>query len=65
MGGRSGGSSAPTETKVVNTDLPEYVQPYFERSKYGCTYSGKSVFTTFVSVGADEPPLLPPINYSP
>tara|TARA_E500000318_G_scaffold96810_2_gene97318 strand:- start:5291 stop:6961 length:1671 start_codon:yes stop_codon:yes gene_type:complete len=31
MGGRSGGSSAPTETKVVNTDLPEYVQPYFER----------------------------------
>ena len=30
MGGRSG-SSGPTETKVVNTDLPEYVQPYFER----------------------------------
>ena len=31
MGGRSSGSSAPTQTKVVNTDLPEYVQPYFER----------------------------------
>jgi hypothetical protein len=27
-----GGSSAPTETRVtINTDLPEYVQPYFER----------------------------------
>jgi len=31
MGGRSGGSSAPTETKMIQTDLPEYVQPYFER----------------------------------
>jgi hypothetical protein len=31
MGGRSGGSSAPTETTVTQTDLPEYVQPYFER----------------------------------
>ena len=31
MGGRSGGSSGPTETTVTNTDLPEYVQPYFER----------------------------------
>ena len=32
MGGRSGGSSsAPTETRVTQTDLPEYVQPYFER----------------------------------
>ena len=30
MGGRSG-SSGPTETRVVNSDLPEYVQPYFER----------------------------------
>ena len=28
---KGGGSSGPTETKVVNTDLPEYVQPYFER----------------------------------
>mgnify|MGYP003131818000 FL=1 len=26
-----GGSSAPTEQKVTTTDLPEYVQPYFER----------------------------------
>jgi hypothetical protein len=26
-----GGSSAPTETRVTQTDLPEYVQPYFER----------------------------------
>ena len=26
-----GGSSAPTETTVTQTDLPEYVQPYFER----------------------------------
>ena len=31
MGGRSSGSSAPTETRVTHTDLPEYVQPYFER----------------------------------
>ena len=32
MGGRSSGSSsAPTETRVTQTDLPEYVQPYFER----------------------------------
>ena len=31
MGGRSKGSSAPTETRVTQTDLPEYVQPYFER----------------------------------
>tara|TARA_R100001015_G_C4619796_1_gene176600 strand:- start:167 stop:1348 length:1182 start_codon:yes stop_codon:yes gene_type:complete len=30
MGGRSG-SSAPTETTVTQTNLPEYVQPYFER----------------------------------
>ena len=30
MGGRSG-SSGPTETTVTQTDLPEYVQPYFER----------------------------------
>ena len=29
MGG--GGSSAPTETTVTNTDLPEYVEPYFKR----------------------------------
>ena len=26
-----GGSSAPTEQTVYSTDLPEYVQPYFER----------------------------------
>ena len=26
-----GGSSAPTEQKITQTDLPEYVQPYFER----------------------------------
>ena len=31
MGGRSSGSSAPTETKVTQSNLPEYVQPYFER----------------------------------
>jgi len=31
MGGRSSGSAAPTETTVTQTDLPEYVQPYFER----------------------------------
>ena len=31
MGGRSSGSAAPTETKVTQSDLPEYVQPYFER----------------------------------
>ena len=30
MGGRSG-SSAPTETTVTNTDLPDYVEPYFKR----------------------------------
>ena len=30
MGGRSG-SSGPTETTVTQTDLPEYVRPYFER----------------------------------
>ena len=28
---KGGGSSGPTETTVTNTDLPEYVQPYFER----------------------------------
>jgi len=28
---KGGGSSGPTETRVVNSDLPEYVQPYFER----------------------------------
>ena len=31
MGGRSKGSSAPTESKVIQSNLPEYVQPYFER----------------------------------
>ena len=31
MGGRSKSSPAPTETRVTQTDLPEYVQPYFER----------------------------------
>ena len=31
MGGRSSGSSAPTESKVIQSNLPEYVQPYFER----------------------------------
>lgn len=33
MGGRSRSSApaAPTETRVTQTDLPEYVQPYFER----------------------------------
>jgi hypothetical protein len=28
---KGGGSSGPTETRVTQTDLPEYVQPYFER----------------------------------
>ena len=28
---KGGGSSGPTETTVTQTDLPEYVQPYFER----------------------------------
>ena len=32
MGGRSRSAPAqPTETRVTQTDLPEYVQPYFER----------------------------------
>ena len=32
MGGRSKSAPAqPTETRVTQTDLPEYVQPYFER----------------------------------
>tara|TARA_R100000655_G_scaffold13156_2_gene29681 strand:+ start:1352 stop:2944 length:1593 start_codon:yes stop_codon:yes gene_type:complete len=32
MGGRSRSApAAPTETRVTQTDLPEYVQPYFER----------------------------------
>jgi len=31
MGGGGGGSRTPTEQKVVSTDLPDYVQPYFER----------------------------------
>ena len=31
MGGRSSSAPAPTETRVTQTDLPEYVQPYFER----------------------------------
>lgn len=26
-----GGSSAPTEQRVISTDLPEYVEPYFKR----------------------------------
>ena len=26
-----GGSSQPTDTTVTQTNLPEYVQPYFER----------------------------------
>jgi len=26
---KGGGSSAPTETTVTNTDLPDYVEPYF------------------------------------
>tara|TARA_A100001515_G_scaffold365_1_gene376 strand:- start:583 stop:1689 length:1107 start_codon:yes stop_codon:yes gene_type:complete len=30
-GGGGGGSQAPTETTVTQTNLPEYVQPYFER----------------------------------
>jgi len=28
---KGGGSSGPTETTVTQTDLPEYVRPYFER----------------------------------
>ena len=28
---KGGGSSQPTETTVTNTDLPEYVEPYFKR----------------------------------
>jgi hypothetical protein len=28
---KGGGSSAPTETTVTNTDLPDYVEPYFKR----------------------------------
>ena len=31
MGGRSRSTPAPTETKVTQSNLPEYVQPYFER----------------------------------
>lgn len=31
MGGGKGGGSAPTETKVTNSSLPEYAQPYYER----------------------------------
>ena len=30
MGG-GGGSRAPTEQRVISTDLPEYVEPYFKR----------------------------------
>ena len=29
--GKGGGSPAPTDQTVVQTNLPEYVQPYFER----------------------------------
>ena len=29
---KGGGSSGPTETTVTQTDLPEYVQPYFEET---------------------------------
>ena len=28
---KGGGSSAPTEQRVISTDLPEYVEPYFKR----------------------------------
>ena len=51
-----GGSSAPTETTVTQTDLPEYVQPYFERLlKRGeaesnqpySTYGGESLKSIF------------------
>ena len=28
---KGGGGSAPTETTVTQTDLPEYVEPYFKR----------------------------------
>ena len=28
---KGGGSSAPTETTVTQTDLPAYVEPYFKR----------------------------------
>ena len=31
MGGGGSSAPAPTETTVTQTDLPEYVQPYFER----------------------------------
>ena len=31
MGGRSSSAPAPTETRVTQSDLPEYVHPYFER----------------------------------
>lgn len=30
MGGSGGGSSAPTQTNVTQTNLPAYVQPYFQ-----------------------------------
>ena len=31
MGGRSGGSSGPSEQTVYSQSLPEYVEPYFRR----------------------------------
>ena len=31
MGGRSRSTPAPTETKVTQSNLPEYLQPYFDR----------------------------------
>ena len=29
-GGDGGGSAAPTQSNVVNTNIPEYAQPYVE-----------------------------------
>ena len=29
MGSKGGGSSAPTESKVVQSNLPEYAEPYY------------------------------------
>ena len=42
-GGGGGGSAAPTETKSVTTNLPEYAQPFYEEL---LKQSGKQVYET-------------------
>ena len=45
--GKGGGGGGPTETTVTQTDLPEYVRPYFERLLQRGEALSKEEYTPF------------------